>query len=308
MAHGTPAGPDEVEAFYTRIRRGRPPTPEQLADLQRRYDAIGGTSPLAARTRAQADGLAALFDARSPGQFVVRLGTKHTEPSIEEGALDLAELGVRAVVGLVLAPHRSSMGSGEYLARAAAVLGDRPGAPDFLPVEQWYAAPGFPELLADRVHEALGAIDKSAPKGARTVVLFTAHSLPERVVAEGDPYPGQLSESVALVADAARLAEEAVDWEVAWQSAGRTPEPWLGPDILHSLRTCRAVGYKRAVVCPIGFVADHLEVLYDLDVEARGVAAAAGIAFARTRSLNDDPRFLAVLAQVVRSAAPGEGS
>ncbi len=304
MAHGTPAAPGEIEAFYTRIRRGRPPAPEQLADLERRYRAIGGTSPLAARTADQVRGLAATLERRDPGRYLVAYGAKHTEPSIESAAEGLARQGVAAVVGLVLAPHRASMGSEEYLERAAATLAAHPAAA-FVPVRQWYDAPGFAELVAGRVVEALAGL----PQGAgHRMVLFTAHSLPKRVVAAGDPYPDQLVASAGAVATAAALEGTGVAWRTGWQSAGRTPEPWLGPDLLEVLRGLPAEGFGGVVVCPIGFVADHLEVLYDVEVEARGVAETAGLAFARTATLNDDPAFLDLLARVVERAAEHGGS
>lgn len=302
MAHGTPASADEIEAFYTRIRRGRPPSAEQLADLERRYRAIGGTSPLAARTADQVAALATRLERAEPGRYVVAYGAKHTSPSIEEAATALGAGQVAAVVGLVLAPHRASMGSEEYLERAEAALAASPAAPPFTGVRQWYDAAGLAELLGERLAAGLGTL----PEGSgRRVVLFTAHSLPERVVAAGDPYPEQLAESAAAAAAAAGLDRIGVDWRTAWQSAGRTPEPWLGPDVLEVLRHLPAEGYGAAVVCPIGFVADHLEVLYDVDVEARGVAEAAGLAFARTATFNDDPRFIEILAGVVREAAHG---
>jgi protoporphyrin/coproporphyrin ferrochelatase len=281
MAHGTPWGPEEIEPFYTRIRRGRPPTPEHLADLRRRYDAIGGTSPLAARTAAQVAGLAARLEG-----FTVRYGAKHTEPSIEGAAAELR--GAARVIGLVLTPHRSSAGSEEYLSRAAAALAHTP----FTPVEQWYDTPGFAELLAVRVRRSLDELGAHRP-----LVLFTAHSVPERAAGT---YPAQLAASAAAVAGAAGLGSK---WRVAWQSAGRTPEPWVGPDLLTVVRGLGGDRVDGVVVCPIGFVADHLEVLYDLDVEARQVAESEGLAFARTASLNDDPAFLDLLAGVVRSAA-----
>ncbi|HEY1734733.1 MAG TPA: ferrochelatase, partial [Acidimicrobiales bacterium] len=317
MAHGTPATPEEIEPFYTRIRRGRPPTPEQLADLRRRYDAIGGTSPLAARTAAQVAGIAARLHQAWPGRFDVRYGAKHTEPSIEAAAAGLVGRGVDRVVGLVLAPHRSSLGSEEYLDRAAAEIARL--APDvpFVPVRQWFDAPGFADLLAGRVLAALSSLPADHD---RRTVIFTAHSLPERVVAAGDPYPEQLTRSAELVVDRAGLADPrqrdaGVTWQVAWQSAGRTPDPWLGPDVLDVIRDQATAGAgpgarpggvrggNAVVVCPIGFVADHLEILYDLDVEARAVADAAGVAFVRTASLNDDARFLDILARVVEDAA-----
>ena len=305
MAHGTPGMPEELEHFYTRIRRGHPPSAEQLADLRRRYDAIGGTSPLAARTGAQVAGIAAELEGSAPGRFAVRYGAKHTEPSIEDAATALALGGADPVVGIVLTPHRASMGSDEYLERAASAVAAARPATRFVPVRQWYDAPGFSELLAERLHAAL---DRLPPSPGPRVVLFTAHSLPERVAAAGDPYPEQVAASAAAVARAADLDRAGVAWEIAWQSAGRTPEPWIGPDLLSVLRRLASGGAAAAVVCPVGFVADHLEVLFDVDVEARGVAAEVGLAFERTASLDDDPRFCAVLARVVEEAAGAAGA
>jgi protoporphyrin/coproporphyrin ferrochelatase len=300
MAHGTPSDPEGIQPFYTRIRRGRPPEPEQLAELEARYAAIGGVSPLAERTRGQVDALRAELDRRSPGRYVVVFGAKHTEPLIEDavgGLVAAVPVGLERVVGLVLTPHASSMGSGEYLERAAESLArDAPGSP-FVPVGPWYGEPGLVHLLAGRIRAAGGG-------RTRTRVVFTAHSLPTRIATRGDTYPEQLSESAQLVARAAGLDE----WSVAWQSAGRTPEPWLGPDVRDEVRRLAATGDVDAVVvCPIGFVADHLEVLYDLDVELASVATEAGITYARTASLNDDPAFVAVLAGLVQ-AVEGDGT
>ena len=216
-------------------------------------------------------------------------GAKHTEPLIEQSAARLTTAGLQRVIGLVLTPHGSSLGSQEYLDRAAAALGDLP----FVPVAPWYAEPSFVALQAARVQDALGGA------AGRTKVLFTAHSLPERIRDTGDTYPEQLAESARLVAAAAGLDQ----WLVAWQSAGRTPEPWLGPDVRDVVRQLGNGGsVDTIVVCPIGFVADHLEVLYDLDVELAGVAAEHGLAFTRTASLNDDPAFISVLADVIMAA------
>jgi ferrochelatase len=326
MAHGTPAEPSGLEAFFTGIRRGRPPSAAQLADLARRYEAIGGTSPLAARTAAQVAGITAALEAAEPGTFVVRFGAKHAAPFIEDAAGALAASGVGSVVGVVLTPHRASMGSEEYLDRAAAALAATPAAPPLVRVPQWYDAPGFAGLVAGRVLAALdelglpdvpGGAEKEGPPGtsrpARSTVLFTAHSLPARVIAAGDRYPDQVTASAAAVAGLAGLDLRGVSWEVAWQSAGRTPEPWIGPDLLAVLRRLGAEARgaeteARVVVCPIGFVADHLEVLYDVDIEARGVAEGEGLAFTRTASLNDDPRLCAVVAGAVCAAAHGDGA
>lgn len=299
MAHGTPRRPEDIEAFYTRIRRGNPPSPDQLGELVRRYEAIGGLSPLTAHTAAQVAGLAQALERREPGRFVVRYGAKHVAPLIEESAAALRKEDVAAVVGLVLTPHRSRAGSEEYLARAGEALGDdRP----FLPVGHWYDTPGFPPLLARRVAAAQARL----PDGtlSTTTVLFSAHSIPQRLVHAGDVYPDQVHDSAALVAGAAGRER----WQVVWQSAGLTPEPWLGPDLRDVLRMIGAgpqggeSGAPAVVVCPIGFVADHLEVLYDIDIEAEAVAQASGVAMVRTSSLNDDPAFLSLLADVVQHA------
>ena len=301
MAHGTPQATEEIEPFYTRIRRGSPPSPEQLADLEARYERIGGVSPLALRTQAQVDGLAAQLAAAAPDRYYVAYGAKHAAPFVEDAARELADAGCREVVGLVLTPHGSSRGAGEYLARAADALGAHPSGPAFHPVPQWYDAPGFAELIGRRVSAALAALTHQA--AARATVIFSAHSVPERVVSAGDRYPDEVAESAARAAAAARLG--GADWCVAWQSAGRTPEPWLGPALLDVICERARSGASAVVVCPIGFVSDHLEVLFDLDVEASGVAEQAGITFARTASLNDDPTFLSILAGVVRAADSG---
>jgi ferrochelatase len=289
MAHGTPGNADEIAAFYTRIRRGRPPDAAQLAELEGRYRAIGGVSPLAERTRAQVTAVRAELERRGPGRYVVSFGAKHTDPLIEKAAAELATAGHAQVVGLVLTPHASSMGSQEYLDRAAAELGATP----FVAIGAWYGQPALIDLLASRVTAALGKAN------GRKHVIFTAHSLPERIRDSGDTYPEQVAESAALVARRAGLD----GWSVAWQSAGRTPEPWLGPDVRDVVRQLGAdAGTDTVVVCPIGFVADHLEVLYDLDIEVSRVAAEAGLEYARTASLNNDPALVEVLADLITAA------
>ena len=290
MAYGTPGSREEVEPYYTRIRHGRPPTPEQLDDLVRRYDAIGGISPLAERTAAQVAGLAGRLEQLAPGRFDVRFGSKYTEPSIEATAAAFRADGIDEVVGIVLTPHQASMGSVEYMTRAAAALGDDV---EFRPVLHWYDVDGFAALQARRVAEAFGRLPEDQRDGA--LLLVTAHSLPARIVEAGDPYPEQLRESAMQIADAAGIDH----FEVGWQSAGRTPEPWLGPDILEHIAGLPARGISAVVVCPVGFVADHLEVLYDVDIDAARVALEHGVHLTRTASLNDDPAFIAVLADAV---------
>jgi ferrochelatase len=288
MAYGTPATPDGVEAYYTHVRRGRPPTPELLADLRRRYAAIGGTSPLLERTRAQAAGVqAALGDGH-----VVELGMKHAPPFVEDGMAALASAGVATVVGMVLAPHWSALSVGEYEARASTAAADHGLELAF--VRSWHLEPGYVDLLAGFVADAVASLDTDPVE-----VVFTAHSLPARILATRDPYPDQLRETAEAVAAAAKVER----WSVAWQSAGRTPEPWIGPDLLTVLEELAAAGVTGVVVCAAGFVSDHLEILYDLDVEAARAAAGLGLAFARTASPNDHPAFCATVADVVRRHA-----
>ena len=300
MAYGTPRTRADIEPYYTDIRRGRPPTPEQLADLTARYDALGGTSPLAARTEAQRAALQAALDAAAPATYEVVLGLKHAEPKIEAAVDGLAAQGVRRIVGLVLAPHWSAYSVGEYLDRARAAA--EPHGITVGGIESWATEPAFVEFVAADLRRTLATMP------ANTKVLFTAHSLPQRIIAAGDPYPHELRATAEAVAAAAGLGHW-TSWAIAWQSAGRTPEPWLGPDVLQVIDDLAAsendAGAGRGVVVSaVGFVADHLEVLYDLDIEAARRAESHGLAFARTACVNDDATVMAALAQRVIRATP----
>ena len=292
MAYGTPASPEDIEPYYTHIRRGRPPTPEQLAELTARYAAIGGISPLAQRTRAQLDGIAAALDDAEPGRFVVRLGQKHAAPFIEDAVAELAAAGVERIVGVVLAPHYSGFSVGQYNARAAEAA-DGAGL-QYAGVDSWSLEPAYLD------HQAASVRDRLAALPERTKVVFTAHSLPERVL-EGDPYPDQLRASAEAIADRVGLGPWAT-WSIGWQSAGRTPEPWRGPDILEIVRELAATGRAEGIlVVPQGFTSDHLEVVYDLDIEAAAVADEVGLAFARTDVVNDDAAVMSALADRLRA-------
>jgi ferrochelatase len=298
MAYGTPATPDDVEAYYTHIRRGRPPEAAPLAELRGRYDAIGGTSPLAARTEAQRAAIADALEARSPGTWQVVLGQKHAAPFIEDAVADLADAGVDRLVGLVLAPHFSASSVGQYHQRAgdaAAVRGL-----GFDGIESWHLEPTYLDFLSRAVADARAELPPAHK------LLFTAHSLPERALV-GDPYPDQLRESAEAVAGRLGLPRWS-DWALAWQSAGRTADAWRGPDVLQVIRDLADTGRTDGVlVCAQGFTSDHLEVLYDLDVEAARLAGELGLAFARTRSLNADPIVMAALAdRVVATAAAAD--
>ncbi|MDO9176253.1 MAG: ferrochelatase [Actinomycetota bacterium] len=298
MAYGTPRTREEIEPYYTDIRRGRAPTPEQLADLTARYEALGGTSPLAARTEAQRDALQVALDAAAPGRYHVTLGLKHAEPKIEGAVDSLAAQGFRHIVALVLAPHYSSFSIGQYLDRARAAA--EPHGITVTGIESWATEPAFVEFIAADLRAKLAAMP------ANTKVLFTAHSLPQRIIDAGDPYPDELRATAEAVAAAVGLGQWS-NWAIAWQSAGRTPEPWLGPDILQVIDELAdaehdAGGPRGVVVSAVGFVADHLEVLYDLDIEAAARAAQHGLAFARTACVNADAGVMAALAQRVIEA------
>ncbi|MHB1137674.1 MAG: ferrochelatase [Microthrixaceae bacterium] len=299
MAYGTPATPEDIPGYYTHIRRGRPPTEEQLADLTRRYAAIGGISPLRQRTQAQIDVLgAALATADAAegvtGRFVLQLGQKHAAPFIEDGVTALVDAGVSRIVGLVLAPHYSGFSVGQYHERAGAAAGEA-GMP-YVGLDSWHVEDAFVDHQATSLRERLEQMPE------RTKVVFTAHSLPERVLVD-DPYPDQLRASAEQIAARAGVPPWA-GWGLGWQSAGRTPEPWRGPDILYIVRELAATGRAEGiVVVPQGFTSDHLEVLFDLDIEAAGVAEEVGLAFARTEVVNADDAVMAALAARVRELA-----
>ena len=295
MAYGTPRSTEEILPYYTDIRRGRVPTPEQLADLTARYDAIGGISPLAARTEAQRDALQRALDTEAPGEYHVQLGLKHAHPMIEESVNDLAQQGFTTIIALVLAPHYSSYSIGQYVGRATEAA--LPHGITVIGIDSWATEPAFIRFIANDMEQ------KRSNMPARTRVLFTAHSLPQRIIDGGDPYPQELHATATAVAKQLNM-NEGDDWGIAWQSAGRTPEPWIGPDILAVLQeiadTKSADG---VVVSACGFVADHLEVLYDLDIEAQHLAEKLGLAFARTACVNDDAEVMTALAHRVINAA-----
>ncbi len=285
MAYGTPRGLDDVERYYTDIRGGRRPSPEALEELTERYRAIGG-SPLLEITTAQARGVEQRLGIKS------YLGQKHSSPTIDDAVERMAGDGVERAVGLVLAPHYSKMSIGDYESRVRRAA-QRAWGGTLDMVQSWHTEQGYIEFLAKEVHRALGRLSDRARDEA--VVIFSAHSLPGRILQAHDPYPGQLQETADAVARRAGLAR----WQVGWQSAGRTPDPWLGPDVTEILAELASKNVPGAVVCACGFVAEHLEVLYDLDIEARARAAELGIEFARTKMPNDDPGFLDTLAGVV---------
>jgi ferrochelatase len=305
MAYGTASGPQDIERYYTDIRGGRAPSSEHLADLRARYEAIGNVFPLLDTTRAQAEGMVARLSVEGT-PFRAFLGMKHSPPFIPDAVAQMRDEGVEGAVGIVMAPHWSGMSVETYVERALAAVADQGGAPAFSFVREYGAHPSFVRFLTARVADTLADVPPS--ERSATQVLFTAHSLPTRVVGDGSlrcktctcdgscRYRDGLQETADLVAGALGLES----YGIAWQSAGRTPDPWWGPPVEESILQAAAMGHPAVVVCSAGFVADHLETLYDLDIEAKAIAEGAGIRFARTEMPNDDPAFLDVLADVVR--------
>ena len=292
MAYGTPARREDVLDYYTDIRRGRRPTEEQLADLIRRYDAIASPgadslSPLREHTERQRDRIAAALG----GGFEVAIGLKHADPRIEDAVARLAMNGAEWITGLVLAPHYSSMSIGDYLERAARMADAHDVG--FSGVESWATEPAFVDFLAAEVRTRLAAMPAS------TAVVFTAHSLPERILAEGDPYPAEVAATAKAVAAAAELADER--WSVAWQSAGRTPEPWIGPDILSVVDELAGSGRAGVLVCRAGSLPTTSRCSTTSTSRRLGEQTRPA-SRSRTRSLNDDPAVMTALARLVANA------
>lgn len=298
MAYGSPANIDEVEDYFTDIRGGRPPTPQALEALKEKYQRIGGPSGLTEITHLQAAALQQLLDAEHPDTFDVFTGMKHWHPFIADTVAEIHRDGISKVIGLVLAPHFSRKSIGEYEQRILSADQNLQASLDLHMIKSWYDDPDFIGFVASNVEEAL---EDWEPNDGHTRVFFTAHSIPQKVIDEGDPYAEQLDESAEQIATAAGIE----DWEVAWQSASATGEPWVGPDILESLDSFKLSGGKRAVVAPIGFVSDHLEILYDVDIECQDKAAQLELELRRIKSPNDNSRFIKALGNVVKNAAAG---
>jgi len=296
LAYGSPETPDDVEPYFRHIRGGRTPSPDAVADLRRRYELIGGRTPLRSITTETARALQAALDARAPGEYRTYVAMKHWHPFIGDVIPRMAADGVRRVVAIVLAPHYSRMSVGGYRQYVEEAIAGLDAPVDLTFVESWHLEPAFLALMAGRVREGLAEF----PEGDRreTCVLFSAHSLPVRIRTWDDPYEAQLLASAEAVARETGLQH----WRFAWQSAGHTGEPWLGPDIVDYLETLHAEGVRSVLSVPIGFVCDHLEVLFDIDHEAADKAAALGIALRRTRMPNATPELIAVLDRLVARA------
>lgn len=297
MAYGTPYKDEDIERYYTDIRHGHKPSEEMIADLRGRYHAIGGFSPLAKITEAQAYGLEkALNDAQDEVEFKAYIGLKHIEPFIEDAVATMHKDGIEEAVSIVLAPHYSSFSVEAYNKRAKDAA-DKLGGIHIQAINDWYKQPKFIQMWADRINETAKQIP--ADELIDTVLIVSAHSLPEKIKQHNDPYPDQLQETADLIFDKVAVPHYAL----GWQSEGKTGEPWLGPDVQDLTRELHGrEKYKHFIYTPVGFVAEHLEVLYDNDYECKVVTDEVGAAYHRPPMPNADPEFLEVLRTVVWDA------
>lgn len=294
MAYGTPYKEEDIERYYTHIRHGRPPASEMLQDLKDRYEAIGGISPLAKITLDQAKSLEEHLNAvQDEVQFKMYLGLKHIEPFVEDAVKQMKEDGIEEAVSIVLAPHFSTFSIKSYNGRAKQEA-ENLGGLKITSVESWYKEPKFIDYWTKKVKETYASM--TSEEREKAVLIVSAHSLPEKIIAAGDPYPNQLQETADLIAQAAGIE----NYEIGWQSAGNTPEPWLGPDVQDLTRDLyEHKGYRTFVYIPVGFVADHLEVLFDNDYECKVVADELGAKYYRPEMPNAKDEFIDCLATVV---------
>lgn len=294
MAYGTPYKEEDIERYYTHIRRGRKPSPEMLDDLRQRYEAIGGISPLGKITSDQAQKLEQhLNQIQDEIEFKMYIGLKHIEPFIEDAVKSMHEDGITEAVSIVLAPHFSTFSIKSYNGRAQEEA-EKLGGPKIVSIESWYKEPKFISYWAKKVRNTFQKMQESEKEKAMLIV--SAHSLPEKIVQLGDPYLQQVQETADLIADEAGVQHYAV----GWQSAGNTPEPWLGPDVQDlTADLYEKGGYKAFIYTPVGFVAEHLEVLYDNDIECKAVTDKVGASYYRPEMPNSQPEFIDVLATVV---------
>ncbi|MYL18397.1 ferrochelatase [Halobacillus litoralis] len=297
MAYGTPYKEEDLERYYTHIRRGRKPSDELLQDLRDRYDAIGGISPLARITDDQAEAVKnALNERQDDIEFHMYLGLKHIEPFVEDAVAQMAEDGIDEAVSIVLAPHYSTYSVKSYNGRAKEEA-DKHGI-TIRSVESWYDAPGFIDYWKQALEAEYAKMDEAEKENSCLIV--SAHSLPMKILEGGDPYPDQLKKTADLIAEAAGVT----NYEIGWQSEGNTPDPWIGPDVQDLTRDLyHDKGYTTFVYAPVGFVSDHLEVLYDNDYECKVVCDEIGAGYYRPEMPNTHPLFIDTLADVVLNKA-----
>ncbi|UJW57321.1 ferrochelatase [Bacillus sp. A116_S68] len=302
MAYGTPRKMEEIEPYYTHIRGGRKPSQEQLDDLTDRYQAIGGISPLAEITNEQTKKLEEELNRRYKDkevQFKAYQGLKHIDPFVEEAVHNMNKDGIEEAVSIVLAPHYSSYSVKSYNGRAKEEA-ESIGGPIITSVDSWYDEPEFIDYWAEQIIKTRATMTDEEKE--HHVVIFSAHSLPEKILKNGDPYPDQLRETARLIAKKADIK----NYEIGWQSEGNTPDPWIGPDVQDLTRDLyEKQGYKAFMYCPVGFIADHLEVLYDNDYECKVVTDEVGAGYYRPEMPNAKPEFIQALATVIEKTLKG---
>jgi ferrochelatase len=301
MAYGGPDSLDDVEPYLLDIRGGRPTSPELVAEIRERYARIGGRSPLLEISRAQAQALENCLNELAPAGDTYRVyaGMRHWKPYIREVVAQIAAEGCDGALALCMAPHASRMSTGAYRQKLIDAQEAAPGSPEFDFIESWYDQPFLVQALARRVRAAVERFPEDAWDEIH--YLFTAHSLPAVLKEQGDPYAGQLMTTAQLLAKELNLAPE--QWSFAFQSAGAAPGEWLGPAIETVLPELARAGKREVLVTPVGFVADHVEILFDLDIEAQEIAHANGILLVRSESLNAAPDFAEGMARMVLARA-----
>ncbi|GGG23252.1 ferrochelatase [Lysinibacillus alkalisoli] len=294
MAYGTPYKEEDIERYYTHIRRGRKPSTEHLEDLRSRYEFIGGISPLAKATEAQAEALCAhLNTVQDEVEYKLYIGLKHIEPFIEDAVKQMHEDGITEAVSIVLAPHFSTFSIKSYNGRVLEEA-EKVGNLKVTCVESWYNEPTFIEYWKNKVNETFDAM--SNEEREKACLIVSAHSLPEKIKELGDPYEQQLHETAKLIQEATGVKNV----EVGWQSEGQTPDPWLGPDVQDLTRTLyEQKGYRSFVYTPVGFVTEHLEVLYDNDYECKVVCDELGAKYYRPAMPNTDPLFIEAMVNAI---------
>ncbi|MCM3388624.1 ferrochelatase [Ureibacillus chungkukjangi] len=295
MAYGTPYKEEDIERYYTHIRHGRKPSEEHLEDLKARYKAIGGISPLAEMTKKQAQALEArLNEVQDEVEYKLYIGLKHIDPFVEDAVEAMVNDGIEEAVSIVLAPHFSTFSIKSYNGRAQEAIEKLGSNMTLTSVESWYYEPKFIEYWKEAVNAAFA--DMSNEEREKACLIVSNHSLPEKIKEAGDPYEEQLIETARLIQEATGVENV----EVGWQSAGQTPEPWLGPDVQDLTRELyEQKGFRSFVYVPVGFVTEHLEVLYDNDYECKVVCDELGANYRRPPMPNTHPLFIDAMVDAI---------
>lgn len=296
LAYGSPESPDQIEDYLLDVREGRPAPPRLIAEIRHRYESIGGRSPLLDWSRAQAEAVAAEMNRRhssSKLRFKAYIGMRHWQPRIRTAVEEMTADGIRQAVALVLAPHSSRLSVGKYYEHLDESLQALGAQIELVRIQNWHTHPGLITALKEKFLEARSRF----AEGDDPYVLFTAHSLPARILELGDPYESQVQETARLLAEELGLKESR--WQFCYQSAGAAGGPWLGPQIEETIPSLADAGEANVLVVPVGFVCDHIEVLYDIDIACRQIAREHGVRLERSPSLNTSPLFIQALSDVI---------